>query len=155
NQCVASLYMPTLTPGGSAAYQSYITANQYRTELVLVAANDGMIHAFNAGNDTVSAGVHSYDLGTGDEMWAFIPPDVLPKLIRYVVGEEHQLLVDGSPMVRDIWVDGSGMSTSIDHTKQSDEYHTIAVVGEREGGRQFVGLDVTNPSLPAFLWISQ
>jgi len=154
NQCVASLYSPNLEPGGQSAYQTYFTNNQYRTEIALVGGNDGMIHAFNAGNDQVINGVHSFDNGTGQEMWAFIPPDMLPKLIRYVIGERHELLVDGTAMVRDIWVDGSG-STTADHQKQSDEYHTVAIVGEREGGRHWTALEVTDTMNPRFLWLSE
>ena len=154
NQCVASLYSPKLEPGGQSAYQTYYTNNQYRTEFVLVGGNDGMIHAFNAGNDTVTGTVHSFDNGTGNEMWAFIPPDMLPKLIRYVIGDRHELLVDGTAMVRDIWVDGSG-STAADHQKQYDEYHTVAIIGEREGGRHWVGLEVSDPLNPRFLWVTE
>jgi len=151
-QCIPSLYNPKLEPGGVSAYQTYATNNQYRTEFVLVGANDGMIHAFNAGNDQVVGGVHSFDNGTGQELWAFIPPDLLPKLIRYAIGERHELFVDGTPMVRDIWVDGSGASP-VDRQKQYDEYHTVAIVGEREGGRHYTALDVTDPLNPKFLWL--
>ncbi len=153
NQCVPSLYAPNLEPGGQNAYQTYFTNNQYRTQFALVGGNDGMIHAFNAGNDTIVNGVHSFDTGTGQEMWAFIPPDLLPKLIRYVIGDRHELFVDGTAMVRDIWVDGSG-SAPADHQKQYDEYHTIAIVGEREGGRHYVALEVTDPMNPRFLWVA-
>ncbi len=151
NQCVPSLYATNLTPGGTA-YSAFQQSNQYRTQVVLVGANDGMLHAFNAGNDQVNAGVHSYDLGTGDETWAFIPPDMMPKLIRYVLGERHEMLVDGTPMVRDVWVDGSG-ATAADQVKQADEYHTMVVVGEREGGRHYFALDVTSIASPAFKWV--
>ena len=149
NQCVPSLYDPRLEPGGPDAYASYFATNQYRTQFILVGANDGMLHAFNAGNDVVTAGVHSYDMGSGDELWAFVPPDLLPKLIRLAVGDRHELMVDGTAMVRDVWVDANG-----DRAKQATEYHTVAVVGEREGGRSFFALDVTNPGTPAFLWSS-
>ncbi len=151
NQCVPSLYSASLTTGGEAAYAAYYAANQYRAENVLVGANDGMLHSFNAGNDTVAGTTHSYDNGTGIETWAFIPPDLLPKLARYMLDETHQLLVDGTAMVRDVWVDGSGASVA-NGAKDSDEYHTVAIVGEREGGRGYLALDVTNPTTPVFLW---
>ncbi|MBF5042813.1 hypothetical protein FGE12_10450 [Aggregicoccus sp. 17bor-14] len=157
NQCVPSLYSTTLTPGGVAAYNSYASTWAQRQQFVLVAANDGMLHAFNAGNyqaATTDGGVSSFDLGTGDELWAFIPPDMLPKLIRYIIGERHELLVDGTPMVRDIWADGSGSTTTKDNLKQADEFHTVAIVGKREGGRGYFALDVTDPTSPRFLWSS-
>ncbi|MGQ0503846.1 MAG: pilus assembly protein, partial [Myxococcaceae bacterium] len=151
NQCTASLYSSRLTPNGSSAYKSYLATNQYRRQIVLVGSNDGMLHAFSAGDDQVTGTTHSYDLGSGEELWAFIPPDQLPKLIRYMIGERHSLLVDGTPMVRDIWVDGSDGSAP-DHIKQATEFHTVAITGEREGGRHYFALDVTNPSSPRFLW---
>lgn len=155
NQCVPSLYSPSLTAGGEEAYKAYATTYHHRDQFVLVAANDGMLHAFNAGvYETADNGVGSFNTGTGKELWAFIPPDQLPKLIRYVLGDRHELLVDGSAMVRDVWVDGSGEDTDKDHEKQADEFHTVAVVGEREGGRSFFALDVTDPDEPAFLWAS-
>ena len=147
NQCVPSLYDPRFEPGGQDAYATYFSNNQYRTQFLLVGSNDGMLHAFNAGNDTVTSGAHAFDLGTGDEMWAFIPPDLLPKLIRLALGDRHELMVDGTPMVRDVWVDLNG-----DRQKQANEFRTVAVTGEREGGRSFFALDVTNPSGPRFLW---
>ncbi len=147
NQCVPSLYDPRFEPGGQDAYASYFSTNQYRSQFLLVGSNDGMLHAFNAGNDTVSGANHSFDLGTGEEMWAFIPPDLLPKLIRLALGDRHELMVDGTPMVRDIWVD-----LNADHKKQANEYRTVAITGEREGGRSFFALDVTDPKNPVFLW---
>ena len=89
---------------------------------------------------------------TGQEVWAFIPPDLVPKLQRYALSANHSILLDGSPWVRDIWKDGSG-SSSADRQKQSDEFHTVAIVGEREGGRSYTAIDVTDTSSnPKYLW---
>jgi type IV pilus assembly protein PilY1 len=156
SQCVASLFSPTLTPGGTAAYDAYARTSLIfdRKQFVLVGSNDGMLHAFLSGS-WVSGPAFSaeYDFGTGEELWAFIPPDLLPKLTNYMLDTRHELYVDGTPMVRDVWVDGSGASATVDHIKDSDEYHTVAVTGEREGGRYFFALDVTRPDLaPTFLW---
>lgn len=161
-QCLFSLYSPKLTPDGQTAYEGYASTHRLRQQFLLVGANDGMLHAFNAGNDQVgddpetpypeASTTHYFDLGTGRELWAFIPPDLLPKLRHYVLGTRHEIYVDGSPMVRDIWVDGSGASATVDRRKQADEFHTVAVVGERGGGRTWFALDVTNPTSPQFRW---
>src|SRR5258706_11134629 len=152
-QCVRTLYAEDVpctasggscTPGSKTAYQSYFNAKASRQELILVGANDGMLHAFQAGSATGDGG---FDEGTGVEVWAFIPPDLLPKLQRYVMGGSHQILLDGSRWVRDIWSDGSG-SSSADRTKQADEFHTIAIIGERGGGRHYTALDVTDTNGP-------
>src|SRR6266404_445336 len=153
-QCVRTLYAEDYgsgyTPGGSAAYKAWFNATNTRQEIILVGANDGMLHAFHAGNWQADGG--TFDDGTGQEVWAFIPPDMVPKLQRYALSANHSILLDGSPWVRDIWKDGSG-SSSADRQKQSDEFHTIAVVGEREGGRHYTAIDITDTSSnPKYLW---
>jgi type IV pilus assembly protein PilY1 len=155
NQCLATLYN-SQTPNSSQAYQLYQAGSvSNRDEFILVAANDGMVHAFHGGAVTGAdqLGQPIYDSGTGRELWAFIPPDMMPKIARYLLNTRHEILVDGTPMVRDIWVDGSGTSAPTpDGQKQADEFHTIAVFGEREGGRHYFALDVSSPTSPKFLW---
>jgi type IV pilus assembly protein PilY1 len=162
-QCVATLRSPaalplqTSNPAGAYsglgstrvdAYEKYRLDNRQRRRVVLVGANDGMLHAFDGGQPSScdALGVCSYEAGsgTGTELWAFIPPDLLPRLKDML--RTHQYMVDGSVMVRDVWVDGgvSGTGTK-DHVKQSDEFHTVAIFGERSGGTQYTALDVTTP----------
>jgi type IV pilus assembly protein PilY1 len=149
-QCIETLFAEgytQVTPGGNAAYNTYQTgAAATRQQLLLVGANDGLIHAFDAGQGTGT--------GTGAELWAFIPPDMLPKLQRYVLGGRHEVLVDGTPMVRDIWVDGgaTGVASQRNGKKEANEYHTVAIVPEREGGHFYTALDVTDTKNPQFLW---
>ena len=169
-QCVATLYSPAwinsvtspvtplATSGGVDAYTTWRNANVDRTRVVLVGANDGMLHAFEAGDARTGKerdvfGSVPYTSGTGRELWTFIPPDLLPRLKLLL--DAHQYMVDGPTMVRDVWVDGgpNGDPARRDGVKQADEFHTIAVVSERSGGTQFIGLDVTDPvNPPKFLW---
>jgi hypothetical protein len=163
-QCVATLRSPASLPlqtsnpstnagltSGSAnvdAYERYRLDNRQRRRVVLVGANDGMLHAFDAGlpSSCDAHGVCSYTAGsgTGEELWAFIPPDLLPRLKDMMTN--HQYMVDGSVMVRDVWVDGGALGASTkDHVKQSNEFHTVAIFGERSGGTQYTALDVTTP----------
>jgi type IV pilus assembly protein PilY1 len=190
NQTLASLWITT-TPNAVLtastnrfAYDDYAAAYKTRRRLVVVGANDGLLHAFDAGNHHAGPGsdgddpallpsIHTsqppfngyYDKGTGDELWAFLPPDLLAK-VPLMTGNQHQFFVDGDPMVRDVWVDGTanGMSsaTTADDTKQPNEFHTIVVAGERRGGVHYFALDVTDATLkpdetgfqaPRFLWI--
>ena len=114
------------------------------------ASNDGMLHAFDAGSP-ISGGTRDldcnlrFDTGTGGERWAFIPPDMLPRLKDLL--DLHQYTVDGNVMLRDVWVDANG-----DRTKQKAEFHTVAIFSERAGGTQYVALDVTNVDAPVMLW---
>ncbi len=73
---------------------------------------------------------------------------MLGKVRLYLRPLRHQLFVDGSPMVRDVWVDGTtnrvGGTGSTDQKKQAIEFHTVAVMGERRGGTRYFALDVSD-----------
>lgn len=164
NQCVLTLYSGTGASkatatrleayGVSDAYDVWRDEQLDRDQFVVVGANDGMFHAFDAGT-AITAGApvpevgYPFTSGTGAEKWAFVPPDLLPKL-RYGL-DAHTYFVDGSPMVRDVWVDGTGGHPK-DGVKQKGEFHTVAILTERGGGQRFTALDITDPNAPAFLW---
>ncbi|MFP6664883.1 MAG: PilC/PilY family type IV pilus protein [Deltaproteobacteria bacterium] len=90
--------------------------------LILVGANDGMLHAF--------------DDATGQELWAFIPPDVLSNLNNLRPGETatHAFFVDGSARVTEY------------------EGQKIVVFGLGRGGRAYYALDITSKAAPRLLW---
>jgi len=186
SQCVSTLYgyqnppaMATPTPTdtytvGTApntktvdAYEKYWEDHETRQRIVLVGANDGMLHAFDAGTPTttpptLNSGVGFrqviYSAGTGNELWAFIPPDQLPRL-WLMMRDGHQFYLDGDIMVRDVWVDGKKNDkgtagyTNDALVKQDVEFHTVAVVSERQGGTHFVSLDITDTTTPKMLWL--
>ncbi|HTP52584.1 MAG TPA: hypothetical protein VMK42_17995 [Anaeromyxobacteraceae bacterium] len=163
DQCLTTIHSPSFYPNqtsnpakysacqpNSDAYEMYRYTNRNREQIVLVGANDGMLHAFDAGAPITSQAAdsycdHPYSTGTGQELWAFIPPDLLPRLKDLLFA--HQYTVDGNVMVRDVWVDAN-----TDRVKQPNEFHTVAIFGERSGGTQFTALDVTNPLSPTMLW---
>jgi type IV pilus assembly protein PilY1 len=110
----------------SSTYAAFRTANLGRTAAVFVGANDGMLHAFNA--------------GTGDELFGYIPSWMTPKLgaltdSSYV--SNHQSYVDGPPVVAEAQVGSAGTSA---------DWKTVLVSGTGAGGRGVFALDVTNPS---------
>ena len=145
SQCLDTLFYmkELLSPDGSDGRpDAYLTAYQQardRDRIILVGSNGGVLHAFLGGRKTgvdPVDGTNLYDEGTGEELWAFIPPDLLPKL-KPNVGK-HAYFVDGTPMVRDVWIDANG-----DHLKQAEEFRTVAVVGEGSGGVHRFALDLT------------
>jgi type IV pilus assembly protein PilY1 len=121
------------------SYEAYHFINRKRERLILVGANDGMLHAFSDGkgvedgNCNVSYPSNAADGGT--ERWAFIPPDLLPRLQEMLSG--HAYYVDGDIMVRDIWVD-----LNENGKKDVNEFRTMAVVAEGRGGTHYFALEL-------------
>ncbi|ADO76051.1 pilus assembly protein PilY [Stigmatella aurantiaca] len=170
-QCTPALYSgATPLQGGydvpgnanADAYEKYVAEAGGRDKVLLVGSNGGMLHAFHAGQrlfTDAASGLGQYDAGTGRELWAFVPPDVLPKL-RPNVGK-HASLLDGTAMVRQVWMDGGGWAEQ-DGVKQPEEFRTVVVMGTGRGGVHHFALDVTelltanaSPTslLSTFLWM--
>jgi type IV pilus assembly protein PilY1 len=152
-QCIPTLFSGAtaqqsdyVIPGrtGVPAYERFEYEYGERDKVVVVGTNGGMLHAFHNGRSKGTkddfTGQFLYDEGTGTELWAFVPPDMLPKL-RPNIGK-HAYFVDGSAMVREVWMDGVG-GGSADGVKQWEEFRTVAVVGTGRGGVHRFALDLT------------
>ncbi|HLL03554.1 MAG TPA: pilus assembly protein PilY [Myxococcaceae bacterium] len=148
-QCLAALFSgqtplePDMVPQPGDAYDRYVYEAGGRDRLILVGSNGGMLHAFHAGQQVgvdPATGRSQYDAGTGEELWGFIPTDVLPKLLRSI--GKRGAFVDGTPMVREVWMDGMGGGAP-DGRKQWQEFRTVAVVGTGRGGVHRFALDLT------------
>ena len=113
-------------PGGF--YEEY----KNRIKVILVGANDGMLHAFNA--------------TSGVEEWAFIPNSLLKNLKSMV--SAHTYYVDSSVKVADVWF-GDVIANG---KKDRDEWKTVLVSGLRKGGKHYFALDITDTSNPKYLW---
>ena len=82
------------------------------------------------------------DYGTGEELWAFIPANLIPRLKNNLLQGEDRAYVDASIAISDVYIDiGSG-----------DEWRTVALVAQGNGGDSVFCLDVTDPTTPSFLW---
>jgi type IV pilus assembly protein PilY1 len=91
-----------------------------RSPMVYTAANDGMLHGFDA--------------TSGQEKIAYIPSKTFANLNKLTApGYTHQFFVDGSPEVQDAQVSGA--------------WKTVLVGGLGRGGQGLYALDVTKPSL--------
>lgn len=128
-------------PSGSealmgAGYSQFVSDNASRQKVILVGANDGMLHCFDA--------------ATMEELWAFIPNNLLYKLKRMRVTDkdcdvflQHQFFVDGTPVLQDVFF--------------ASAWHTVLVCGQGPGwGKNekcyYFALDVTDPLSPQPLW---
>jgi hypothetical protein len=121
-------------------YAEFVKKQKNRKRVVYVGANDGMLHCF--------------DVATGEELWGFIPYNLLPKLknmwaVDQVTGGRYfsrDVYVDGSPMAADVYIEG--------------KWKTILICGQgsgkgstiESGTNYYFALDITNPEDPKPLW---
>jgi len=110
-----------------AGYTAFKSASASRPATVFTAANDGMLHAFDASN--------------GNERWAYMPRITMKKLYLQAsttYGTNHQFTADGAPELGDVQIGGV--------------WKTVMVAGLNAGGRGYYALDVTDPTAPVALW---
>ena len=114
------------------AYEAFASARKNRRPTMYVSSTDGVLHAFK------SLASQTFD-NTNYEMWAFVPPSVLPRIAsNYPTGQ--QILLDGTPAVRDtVW--DRGPLTSVD----ANVYHTTLVSGLGASGAGYYALNVSDP----------
>ncbi len=110
-------------------YSTFYTTNKDRKKVLYVGANDGLLHAFDSSN--------------GEELFAYIPSWVGPKLpaltnATYNTGN-HQSFMDGSPVVGEVKVGGASDADTLAVWK------TVLVSGTGGGGQGVFSLDVTDP----------
>ncbi len=107
--------------------------------MIFVGSNDGMLRAIRD--------------CTGDEAWAFIPPEMLPNLQNIVSGS-HEYFVDSSPSTYIFDKDKDG------NIEPADGDKVILIVGMRRGGSPnavpakgaYHVIDVTIPESPVYLY---
>ena len=118
-----------------AGYAAFKTLRASRTPVVYTAANDGMLHAFQAVD--------------GEEAWAYIPGLVLPRVYTLAdkkYGNKHQYFVEGTPITGDICARAPAQTCS------DSQWQTILVGGLNGGGAGYYALDITDPAAPKLLW---
>ncbi len=107
-----------------AAYQTFrnSAAYQNRPPILIVGANDGMLHAFNA----------ELNANGGEELFAFVPDSVFDNLFELTLpAYSHRFYVDSAPRFADAYVNGN--------------WRTLVVGATGAGGRSIFALDVTDP----------
>jgi len=124
----------------SGSCNSFVKEHQHRQRVIYAGGNDGMLHAYDAGTWQIST--NSYNNGTGEELFGYVPNVLLDDLKKMKVTStsSHPYLVDGSPTVADVWLDENG-----DNAILSSEWKTVLISGLRKGGRGLFALDVTTP----------
>jgi len=119
---------PTATTCHS--YEAFAYLNRNRTPTVYVAANDGMLHAFDASQNTDGSNTAT----SGHEQFAYVPRAAYANLGNLTRKTSFKFMptVDATPVTHDVFYGG--------------QWHTILVGGLRLGGRGVYALDITDPS---------
>jgi type IV pilus assembly protein PilY1 len=128
---------------GDYTYREFRQQYQNRRQMVYVGANDGMLHAFNAGFFNASTLTYEKNLSgetahpLGSELWAYIPYNLLPHLQWLTMSNyPHVFYVDGA-------VKSFDANIFPDDAVHPHGWGTILVVGLRFGGGEFT-LDPAN-----------
>ncbi len=99
-----------------------------RKEVVYAATNDGLLHAFWAGETQLE----------NNELWAMLLPEAMPQILS-TYPSSHAFLLDGTPVVKDVvWDRGTAASSSV--------WHTTLVAGYGPYAQGYYAVDVTNPN---------
>lgn len=109
---------------GDILHSRPLLVSQDGREVVYVGSNEGYLHAFDA--------------ASGEELFAFMPRELLPNL---------QILFDNDPVQRHPY----GMDGQLTVWK-TGEGKVMLFAGMRRGGRSYYALDVTNPEAPKIAW---
>ncbi|WP_448102111.1 pilus assembly protein [Luteibacter jiangsuensis] len=116
------------------SYSQYVADHIDRQPVLYTAANDGMLHAFDARLASEPGA------SPGRELWAYVPSAVYGKLWYFSRKDNfsYQPTVDATPIYRDVYFSQSRTNSSVG-------WHTILIGGLRYGGRGIYALDITNP----------
>ena len=148
--------------------ETYSNSTSYRTfldlleaeempDLVLIAANDGLLHAFALTDDENTPTVDE----SGEEMWAWVPDTLILRergnawsnglIDSMLYGRTY--LFDGTPVVEDVWIDTDEDGVKDCGVDLDDcEWRRVVVVQQSFGGSRTLALDITYTDAPEFLW---
>ena len=106
-----------------------------RAPTIYVAANDGLLHAFDATTSDTLASTVDVLPSPGKERWAYVPYSVYGRLSNWssLKNFNFKPSVDGTPVSRDVYFSGGNQG-----------WHTILVAGLRYGGQGVYALDITS-----------
>jgi hypothetical protein len=149
------------------SYDTFKTAQEDRDTVLFVGSRSGMLHAIDAGKfrygnnlltdsygvteeegrgyflwEDVDPDPDNIDMqpnyGTGDELWGFIPANLIPRLKNNLMQGDDQSYIDASP--------------SLAQVRIGNDWKSVLLSAQGNGGDSIFCLDVTDPSSPQFLW---
>ncbi|HVS62986.1 MAG TPA: PilC/PilY family type IV pilus protein [Thermoanaerobaculia bacterium] len=135
----------------SKGYRCFFEKHRYRRKVLYAGANDGQLHAFDAGTfeSQVVGGSQAgrFNVGTGQELFSYVPRELLETVVGGIESRSQHLFgVDGTARLDDVFIDPSHDVSAADPPAQNDrEWRSVLIGGLREGGRSYYALDLTQP----------
>jgi len=139
------------------SYTRFTEVQKLRPKVLYTSTNDGILHAFKvASNDPAEKNDQTKKVltdGASNELWAFVPPAVLPNLY-HLYPATHQVLLDGVPVVRDVVAVPSTQADKAPSVFErprtaaqngSSQWRTVLVQGFGAEQTGYFAVDVTNP----------
>jgi type IV pilus assembly protein PilY1 len=168
--------VPTAVPGRPSellrdeSYEGFVRAMATiaRPSVLYTSTVDGFLHAFDLAPFPGSTNAASQQVATkrNNELWAFIPPAVLP-VLHTQYPKTPMVLLDGVPIIKDVvaTVDGTTVRSydrlETDAENGTGSWRTVLVQGFGDGsqvGGGYFAIDITDPrrqgtgSKPVFRW---
>lgn len=153
--------------GQDRGYRNFTERHTWRRRLLVVAANDGQLHFFDAGTrneTTVPTGGGRTETqpffsdGTGRELFSYMPRLTMPVVREQATGDRHIFSVDGGVTIGDVFMDPQYGNEGPKADER--EWRTVVVAGLREAGdryenadevedyvRGYYALDITQPDI--------
>ena len=131
-----------------------------RSSILYTPTVDGLLHAMKTAPFSGETG--AVNSMANNELWAFLPPAVLP-MLQTQYPNTPAVLLDGTPIVRDVPAYSNGGTMRFER-RQADamvaagSFRTVLTAGFGVGqvGGGYYALDITDPDLddggPRFLW---
>jgi type IV pilus assembly protein PilY1 len=143
------------------SYQVFAQGQATRPLVLYTSTNDGFLHAFKVAPGD-SKDTDKVDKKENNELWAFMPPAVLPDVPSQYPGT-HLPLLDGAPVIKDVVaMEDSNKKLVLERTQDgarsgTTTWRTILVQGFGANRGGYFALDVTDPvpdatHNPKFLW---
>ncbi len=117
------------------SYRCFFFQHRYRRKVVFAGANDGQLHAFDAGTFDSKVvderQVGGFNVGTGQELFGFIPNSMLRRVKEMAQADKHEYGVDGELILADVFIDPKHNGTP---NVDDREWRTVLLGSLREGG---------------------
>lgn len=150
-------------------FDEFVEVHKDNPPIVVVGANDGMLHAYalngidaNGDDDFDDAG----DYYPGEEVWCFVLPTTMHKIKELYADstedddiapdgqklDPHQYFVDGQITLAVVRARIHTGDTDGDGNSDDPEFRMVMLFGEGRGGNHYWLFDVTDPMNPNPVW---